>query len=91
MPHKASVSLIRVQPQLIVDKILKEDPTAKLHLATFGDYPTVENHNENATHCYRYELTTSNKDTFLAAVENVDSTYGGRDEYESSLTALLHS
>lgn len=61
--------------KFIVDKILNEDPTAKLHLTTFGDYPTVQNHNVNATYCYRYELTTSNKDTFLAAVQNVDSTY----------------
>ncbi|OXA48111.1 hypothetical protein Fcan01_17427 [Folsomia candida] len=75
----------------IVDKILKEDPTAKLHLTTFGDYPTVENNNVNASYCYRYELTTSNKRTFLTAVKNVDSTYGGRDKYESSLTALLYT
>lgn len=75
----------------IVDKILKEDPKAKLHLTTFGDYPTVENHNINATYCYRYELTTSENKTFLAAVKGVDSTYGGRDEHESSLTALLYT
>ncbi|OXA41937.1 hypothetical protein Fcan01_23199 [Folsomia candida] len=75
----------------IVDKILKEDPSAKLHLTTFGDYPTVENLNANATYCYRFELTTSNKEAFLAAVNNVDSTYGGRDIYESSLTALLYT
>ncbi|OXA48113.1 hypothetical protein Fcan01_17425 [Folsomia candida] len=73
----------------LVDKILEEDPKAKLHLTTFGDYPTVRNHNLNATYCYRYELTTSNKEAFLAAITNVDSTYGGRDRYESSLTALL--
>ncbi|OXA48112.1 hypothetical protein Fcan01_17424 [Folsomia candida] len=75
----------------IVDKILREDPTAKLHLTTFGDYPTVENNNANASYCYRYELTTSNKRTFLTAVKKVDSTYGGRDKYESSLTALLYT
>ncbi|OXA47848.1 hypothetical protein Fcan01_17430 [Folsomia candida] len=75
----------------IVDKILKEVPTAKLHLTTFGDYPTVQNHNENSTYCYRYELTISNKETFLTAVKNVNSTYGGRDKYESSLTALLYT
>ncbi|OXA39328.1 hypothetical protein Fcan01_25910 [Folsomia candida] len=75
----------------VVNKILNEDPNAKLHLTTFGDYPTVENHNANATYCYRYELTTSNNETFLDAVRNVDSTYGGRDEYESSLTALLYT
>ncbi|OXA47850.1 hypothetical protein Fcan01_17432 [Folsomia candida] len=75
----------------IVDKLLKEDPTAKLHLTTFGDYPTAQNHNENATYCYRYELTTSNKETFLTAVKTVDSTYGGIDKKESSLTAILYT
>ncbi|OXA41980.1 hypothetical protein Fcan01_23207 [Folsomia candida] len=75
----------------IVDKLLKEDPTAKLHLTTFGDYPTVENHNVNTSYCYRSELTTSNKETILSAVRNVDSTYGGKDELESSLTALLYT
>lgn len=65
--------------EFIVDKLIKEDPSTILHLTTFGDYPTVENHNANASYCYRYELSTSNKTEFLAAVRNVDSTYGGRD------------
>ncbi|OXA39307.1 hypothetical protein Fcan01_25940 [Folsomia candida] len=53
--------------EFIVDKLIKEDPSTILHLTTFGDYPTVENHNANASYCYRYELSTSNKTEFLAA------------------------
>lgn len=77
--------------EFIVDKLIKEDPSTILHLTTFGDYPTVENHNANASYCYRYELSTSNKTEFLAAVRNVDSTYGGRDVQESSLNALQYT
>ncbi|OXA42351.1 hypothetical protein Fcan01_22955 [Folsomia candida] len=53
--------------KFIVDKILNEDPTAKLHLTTFGDYPTRQSR------------------TWTAHM------YGGKDDYESSLTALLYT
>lgn len=36
-------------------------------------------------------MTTSNVDDFLDAIKSIDSTFGGHDEDESSLTALLYT
>lgn len=36
-------------------------------------------------------MTTSNVDDFLNAIKSIDSTFGGHDKDESSLTALLYT
>lgn len=75
----------------LIRELSKENQDSKFHLTTFGDYPTEQNGNFNDTFCYKYVMTTSNVDDFLNAIKSIDSTFGGHDKDESSLTALLYT
>lgn len=68
-----------------------ENKNSKFSLTTFGDYPTKENDNLEDGFCYKYVMTTSDVWAFLEAVRSINSTYGGKDNNESSLTALLYT